>query len=254
MCDLNYLFKAAYRPDLRKQRRIERRLNRAVLKSFDEQMTYVLKEFKKVSKKAVKSTVPEDVETILGKLPELLLYTSVIKESSAALLLGGTSRVRRSKLAKIGINFNLSNPLAVEYIEKDKILALAKMSQTTKDELRPVLLEAIKTGQSHQELSATLSNKFLFSKTRAKMIAVHEIGDAYEQGNYIPMQDAQAEGYEVMKKWLTVGDSRVTPSHRQNQGDGWIPLDKTFSGTGDERAPASNNPNCRCTTLFEIKD
>lgn len=248
MEDYSGLFRAMEHKNLRKQRRLERAAFKGVLSSFDIQMKYISKEMKK----QLKSSEKKAVEKILKNLPQKLLIATVLKGSKASLTLGANDIIDKLKLADIGINFNLSNPLAVEYIEKGKVLSLANMSNTTKDNLRPILLNAIETGQSHQKTMSIISDSFVFGRNRAKMIAVHELGDAYEEGNYIPMKDAQDDGNEVRKKWLTVGDDRVTPSHTANQSDGWIEFDDTFSGTGDERAPASDNPRCRCTTLYEI--
>jgi hypothetical protein len=43
------------------------------------------------------------------------------------------------------------------------------------------------------------------------------------------MKDLQKKGFVVLKKWQTVEDDRVRNSHKQNQRDGYIPLDLTFS-------------------------
>ena len=83
------------------------------------------------------------------------------------------------------------------------------------------------------------------------MIASNEIGHAYEQGNFIPIQDAVAEGHKAKKEWSTVGDDKVTEECRDNQGMGKIKHDKDFL-SGDMTAPRAGNPRCRCTTLYEI--
>lgn len=49
-----------------------------------------------------------------------------------------------------------------------------------------------------------------------------------------------------------MNDNRVTRSHTANQNQGWIHIDKLFTGTGDKIAPASDNPRCRCAIQYEI--
>jgi uncharacterized protein with gpF-like domain len=90
----------------------------------------------------------------------------------------------------------------------------------------------------------------LFSKVRAKIIATTETGRAYEYGNYLPAKQLSDVWKNVTKKRLTVGDSRVRPSHAANENEWRIPLDKVFWGTGSDLPPAW--VNCRCTTLYDV--
>lgn len=71
-------------------------------------------------------------------------------------------------------------------------------------------------------------------------------------GNYLPMDELHKDGILVMKYWSTVNDNRVTPTHTQNQNNGWIMLDEAFTGTGDKIAPASDNPRCRCAIEYKV--
>jgi hypothetical protein len=48
------------------------------------------------------------------------------------------------------------------------------------------------------------------------------------------------------KEWITAGDENVRDTHIMNQGDGCIPLENSFSGTG-ESYPGEYN--CRCVVI-----
>ena len=49
------------------------------------------------------------------------------------------------------------------------------------------------------------------------------------------------------KKWITVGDERVSDMDIDNQAQGWIKIDEAFS-SGNQNPPS--HPNCRCTLAY----
>jgi hypothetical protein len=46
-----------------------------------------------------------------------------------------------------------------------------------------------------------------------------------------------------MKRWITVGDSLVRDTHRDNENAGAIHMNRSFPGTGEQYP---GEPNCRC--------
>lgn len=258
---LDAINKAGARPNGRKLLRRERALEREVQGEFDRQLGFVLGRYKKIRdrKKAFDGAcsvkdIDSDLDGIFDDIDPELLVNIVIDHAKGAMELGGNYRVKESNLGQIGISFDLLSPLAVQYLESDRPLVLSTLSQTTKDSIKPILQEALQSGQSYTETARQLTEAFGFSPDRAQMIAVNEIGHAYEWGNYVPMQDAKAKGYKVEKKWSTVHDNRVTDECKANEAmsketDGWIPLDTPFD-SGDDTAPRDSNPRCRCTTLY----
>lgn len=250
---LNALTKATARPNRRKLRRDERKVQRQVDASFADQSKLVIRESKKLlSKKDVKS-LEDDVDAIFDKINDSKLIKGILTTTSGSMLFGGKYRVRKNKLSEFGISFDLKHPLAVQYLQTDRPLVLAKMTDSTRELLKPLIIDAVEKGLAPQALAKEISEHFAFSKNRSLMIAVNEVGTAYETGNFAPIQDAVDQGIGMEKSWSTVGDGKVTPSHTENANDGWIDIDKTFTGTGDLIAPASDNPRCRCTTLYQVK-
>lgn len=84
-------------------------------------------------------------------------------------------------------------------------------------------------------------------ESRAHLVAVTEVGDAYEHGNEIVVNDLAAAGLRMEKKWDTIGDGRVSDGCRENEQAGWIPIDEEFP-SGDMRP--LRFPGCRCTALY----
>jgi len=259
MCDFGHdstiydlVTKASARPNGRNLRRREKRLERIVQGHLDEQAEFIARKAKPLFNG---KALGDDIDKIFDDLDDSILIEDILTEASAAMLFGATYRIRKNRLGTLGIAFDLGHPDAVQYLEQQRPLVLSKMKQTTKDEIKPLLIEAAKTGESPNSVAKKIGEAFSFSKSRSIMIAVNEIGTAYEYGNWVPMVDAQKQGHEVLKGWLTVGDNRVTPQCKDYQTMGFIPLDDNFvSGTGttDQTAPRASNPRCRCTTLYEV--
>lgn len=249
---LFYNSKAISRSERRVLRRNERAIEQYTNDLLKRQYEAVMKAYRKYSRS--QKDLTEDIDNLFDSFDDTDYIVSVIAVESSAMDFGAKGRIKKTKLAQFGISFDLQHPLAVEYLQTDRPLILSKISETTKKQVKPFLLEAVKTGESPQALAKKLSDEFLFSEERALMIATHEVGTAYEAGNIIPMLDAKARGLKSEKAWLTVGDEKVTPTHTQNQDDGWLDVEETFSGTGDKEAPASDNPRCRCTMLYRIND
>lgn len=119
--------------------------------------------------------------------------------------------------------------------------------KTTRDELRRIVADGIDKWSSYSEIADQIEelDPFVFSASRAKLIAVNEVGRAYGFANFEPAR-VLSENYVMEKVWDTKWDALVREEHLQNEDDGWIPLDQPFSWTWDMFAP-SEDFNCRCT-------
>lgn len=156
---------------------------------------------------------------------------------------------------QLGISFDLANPRAVAYAEQHAAAQVTRINDTTRAYLNTLITQAADEGWSYERLSEAIEARFAEFATggdrpRSWRIAVFELGDAYEAGNEMAARELQAVGIRLEKKWLTVGDDRVRPSHRANQGQGWIDYDDAYQ-SGDFRPPT--DPGCRCVTLTRRK-
>ena len=254
---LKSISKALRQVNGRKLRRREKKLEKQTSSALQVQKKYVLRKVKSLLKEDGKAldrkSLEDDIEKLLDGINNSQLEELILASSGSAMLFGAKYRIKKEKLGRFGITFDLNNDLASVYLKTDRPLILAKMKETTKDALRPILVRAVETGESYQETAKLISEAGAFAKSRAQMIATNEIGHAYEWGNRVPMVDLQEKGFKVTKKWSTVNDNLVTPECADNEGDGWIALDKGFS-SGDDSAPRADHPRCRCTTLYDFKE
>jgi len=154
------------------------------------------------------------------------------------------------------IQWNLRNDEAVRYLQKLEDLHLSNKDgsiwKTTKSHIIHLLQKWTNDWLSYAEIWEQISklDPFVFSQARWELIAVTEIGRAYEFWNYLPMKKLQDKWEIVKKRWSTVWDDRVRPSHKQNQADGWIDLKLPFSWTQSMIAPCCFR--CRCATQYNI--
>ena len=110
----------------------------------------------------------------------------------------------------------------------------------------------LKEQLSYTEIANKITelDPLIFSKWRAENIAVSELWNAFEYWKYRTMTEFEQDWDIVEKKWSTVNDERVRPSHMKNQSDWWIWFDERFSWTNSLIAPAP--PRCRCATVYRI--
>jgi len=247
---LHTITKAKAQENGRKLRRQSRKLQRKVQKELDKQAKYIIREAKKLLNK---KSLNNDIDEIFDKLPVKKMEIEIIASASLALDFGAKFRINKLKLGEVGISFDLSHPEAIKYLKTGRPLVLAKMADTTKDLIKPILVEGIEKGLSPTALATEISEHFAFSESRSSMIATNEIGQAYAKGNNIVMHDLKKAGFKAEKSWITAGAGRSNPrpEHDVNEEDGWIELDDSFSGDGADTAP--HGINCRCDTLYTYK-
>jgi len=210
-----------------------------------------------------KNTIENEIEVLLDQLPyKKDLATEIVTFMKLAIKRGGKQLVKELDLKnEYGISFDVTNPRATQFLQEKEVWELSNaqgnIDGTTKKRLKGVLIDAHDTGKSYNETAKKiqgLSKAGVFSKERGKLIAVREIGVAYEEGNAEVINEFRSKyaGRQVLKKWQTVNDARVTATHKENQGNGWIDYNQAFTGTGDQHAPGSDNPRCRCFTKYKI--
>lgn len=152
--------------------------------------------------------------------------------------------------------FDLANPLAVTYIEEHGAELVTGINETTREYLRTIIHQGIDEGWSYDRMARAITARFAefavgrpqeHIKSRAHLISITEVGQAYEAGNEIVVRDLVDAGLRMEKSWSTVGDNRVDPHCKENEAQGWIPFDEPF-GDGSMRPLA--HPACRCTALY----
>ncbi|OGM06190.1 hypothetical protein A2125_00900 [Candidatus Woesebacteria bacterium GWB1_43_5] len=248
---LHAMSKANGRSNSRKLRRQSRTLERRIQPELNKQAEFIVKRSRQLFGKA--QNADDFIDGIFDDIQDGTMINVVIDGSSASMSFGAKYRIQKMKLAHYGISFDLEHPLAVEYLKTDRPLELAKLKDTVKQHIKPILQRGVAEGASINEMAKEIRENYAFSKTRALMIANNEVARAYEYGNMIPMQDLAAQVKIVIKAWSTVGDAKVEQVCIDNEARGWIKMDESFP-SGDNEAPTDDHPNCRCTTLWDFED
>ena len=166
-------------------------------------------------------------------------------------------RVNEQLMLENAIIYNQNLPIA--YMEDFGALNLSNfkgsISKTTKMWVIDILKNWIDNDLWVWDIKkqiVALDSK-LFSKARAQMIAVTEMGKAYEHWNYLPIKQLQQWWVAMLKQWSTVGDSRVRPTHMDNETVWRVPLDYTYSSTGTNLAPTGVNCFIENTDIYTNK-
>lgn len=160
----------------------------------------------------------------------------------------GISDQFRESVAEVKGSFSLENIHSANYAATRAWELMRWVTETTKKEVRALFAESWHSGDSLEIISEKIHNTFSgFSRYRASLIAQQETSFAYETGRADQFALLEKNMWVVgWKRSQSQGDSAVRPTHRQNELDGWIPNDQTFSGTDTMMAP--DGFRCRCVT------
>jgi len=150
----------------------------------------------------------------------------------------------------LGLTFQLLQPGLTDYAVQETVFLAGVMGKTTGEAVAAEVQASIEAGDTISKLVKRLRDLPAFDRTRARLTARTETTRAWNGAQFRQVDAfAQRTGQKAMKSWLTAGDDRVRPEHEDNEADGWIPLDETFSNGLD----APGEPNCRCTLLYEFR-
>lgn len=229
----------------------ERRLVRSAL--------YELASDKSATAKAPNAPQNSPIDVLLDSFPTLIPQilaerVEQVMERAADVM----ADAHQAETPGFEIDFSVPTRPEAEYVQALTTLHLSQragsITKTTVDRIRQLIVDGVAQGMTYRQVADNISilDPLVFSRNRAEIIAVNQMGKAYQYGEYLPMKYAQDSGYVVEKFWATVNDDRVTATHRKNQADGYIPLDQPFSGTGDQLAPGSDNPRCRCAVAYRL--
>ncbi len=166
-----------------------------------------------------------------------------------------------SQIAAFGLDiaFDLTNERAVDYLEYYAAELVTGINDTTRDYLATIITNGVRDGQSYTQIANVISTRFAefagkvkggsHIRSRAELVSITEVGNAFAEGNRIIVKDLQAGGLAMQKKWLTRGDDRVSKGCLKNQAAGWIDIDEDYP-SGDQRP--LRFPGCRCDEQYRI--
>lgn len=189
----------------------------------------------------------------------LKLFTGPIDGATTTAILRGAKAVIAD--AGLAIAFDLRNPRAEAYLKVNPAAAkVAGINDTTREAMRTLIDRAVASGTSYTALAKQIAERFEefaagrpqeHIDSRAHLVAVTEVGEAYCEGNLMGAQELADAGLEMEKSWSTIGDARVSDGCQENEAAGWIPVDDEFP-SGHERP--LRFPGCRCDLLTRMKE
>lgn len=142
-----------------------------------------------------------------------------------------------------------------DYIRRRGAALVTRVDETTRDTMKRILQDGMQERKSYQAIAKDIRDRFdEFSlpkgqghvRDRAELVAITELGEAFERGADIASDNIREWGIELEKAWLTSEDEVVSDGCLENQDAGWIPYDDPFP-SGDD-GPL-RFPGCRCTKL-----
>ena len=251
-CD-DYLLKEAKTRRERKTARVERRLTRALGKAFMAQGRYFVQEFRALEYlfPIRESVTPADWLPlfIAASQRSLALFSGPLDQAIRdALAIGAAVRI-----ADVGFDllFNLQHPRAIAYLDQVGAQLVRGIDETTRTYLQTTISNAVAEGATPKQVEERIIERYRHFAvgrpqrhidSRAHMIAVTEIGNAYEQGADIVTRDLQGAGIQLEKRWAGPRDDRTSAACLGNMEEGWIDYDTPFS-SGDHRP--LHHPGCR---------
>lgn len=215
----------------------------AVLKSVKPNIQSVLKQYaetRNTGKRFASSLVPTSLQPLSFPITDdedtkyQSIITSAIKGAAATLA------------KELETDATLSEDAASDYLRDNSLAKLTgDFTGETLDRLRDALADAWDKGGGFNAMVDAVQDTFEdFSDTRAEMIAQTEANDAYNEGRSALAEEAGMDE----KSWETESGDPCQDCI-DNEGDGWIDIDDTFS-SGD-LAPTAH-PNCACSLNFRM--
>jgi SPP1 gp7 family putative phage head morphogenesis protein len=124
------------------------------------------------------------------------------------------------------------------------------ITDSTREGLRDLVVKAYEDGLDVTQLSDKIQDSYMFSESRADMIARTELARADSATTLTAWKES---GVVEGKAWLLGSEHDVDCECDDNAEDGAIALDDTFS-SGDDAPPAHPNCVCALVTNFLVDD
>lgn len=151
------------------------------------------------------------------------------------------------------INFNIRISEANKYIAFKRQFLKDTVINTNQTAILDIVDQALIDWTSWQEVWRQIrksTSVWAFSVSRAEMIAVNEMWNAFEFWRWTTVNQFRIETWNKVEKiWDTVWDDKVTQLCMENWHQWWIQFWADFQ-SWDQTAPRAANPRCRCTVNF----
>lgn len=234
---------------------LETKMQRALALLFKQQGRALLRKMGPIRTK-LSETLADDFSDIFDDATATTsekMASTIETGVNGAVLVGGRSIIRDFS---VDLVFSLDNLRAVAYTKQHAAEAIKGIDTLTKATIRSLVITAASNGTSYSTLARQISNRFdqfavgvpqRHIRSRAELIAVTEIGQGYQVGNYSAAHQIQDGGLLLEKYWSNKGDSRVSDGCIANSQAGWITLTDQFPSGHDHPL---RFPGCRCAAQY----
>ena len=203
---------------------------------------------------------PNNINPILDAAFDLTRDFSIeaIDDAVAAALQAGGDSLMDTVGVGLGISFDIDvNEGALAYLNAFGATQVTNIDESTRRGVVRIILRAANEGWSWQTTANELGNMWAgfrssvgrpsWFNNRGELIAVTEIGNAYEEGSLLATQQLIDSGLEMEKRWSGPDDDRTSQPCKDNLAAGWISFDTEFP-SGHQRP--LEHPGCRHTNLY----
>jgi len=239
------------------------RLRRAYQGVFRKQGELFLKSFRRL--RPLFPLTEASPTAVTDTMPLLdLALAATAEEAQAAIEAGIAQGIEQGGKALIrmvgggGISFNLAFPEAEAYIMRVGAARVANIDDTTRKIIRQIVTAAVENGTAWDKVAKEITDQFAhfalrpnyvvsWLNNRAELVAVTEVGNAYEEGSRIMANRLSMAGLQMEKRWAGPNDDRTSKNCQDNLAAGWIPLADAFPSGAQQPL---DHPGCRHTALY----
>ena len=205
-------------------------------------------------------SILQDVNGLVREGPIRILYDKIYQSVGASFARDAFRFIKsagdfETKQDPLELQWEIDMQGIVELETAERVTAV---TQTTKDVLSLQIQQSITDGQTLQEASRALRERFNFiTRYRSEMIARTEIISASNAGSF---KGAESTGLPLDKIWISARDARTRDDHfdshgqRRDMGQPFNVGGEALRFPGDPRGSAGNVINCRCVPGYVPKN
>lgn len=218
----------------------------------------VIKEFVRFKRHFVEAGIDSAVDAMLDDA--LKITIPEMTKDFAAVGLQGYEWGYADLATNLGLQdaFSLAHPEAVQWANERAAVRVSGVDDTTKGQIRNLISHGLEEGDSYGEVQRSIKRQFeQFAvgsplehiQSRAELVAVTEMGEAYEAGAATLSDELEAYGIDQEKARAGPSDERTSDACLADLDVGWIPKDEAFpSGI----MSGLEHPGCRHGTLYRV--
>jgi len=242
----------------RDRARVTATFQKKMAATFRAQGRAVLAEFARLKRHFVEAALDSSIDAMIEDA--LQVSIPAMTKDFAATSLAGYEWGYADLANNMGMQdaFSLAHPDAVKWADKRAALRVAGVNDTTKGQIRNLISHGLENGESYGSVQRSIKRQFTqfavgspleHIQSRAELVAVTEMGEAYEAGAATLSDDLEAHGIEQEKSRVGPNDDHTSDACAADLAAGWIRKGDAFpSGI----MSGLEHPGCRHGTIYRV--